>query len=41
MKKSMACRRIGIYGNAKSILRKSVDELKDLKSRKLELSISE
>ena len=28
-------RRVGIYGNAKSILRKSVDELRDLKSRKL------
>jgi len=28
-------RRVGIYGNAKSILRKSVDELKALKSRKL------
>ncbi len=28
-------RRVGIYGNAKSILRKSVDELKDLKERKL------
>jgi len=28
-------RRVGIYGNAKSILRKSVDELRDLKNRKL------
>ncbi len=28
-------RRVGIYGNAKSILRKSVDELKALKERKL------
>jgi radical SAM superfamily enzyme YgiQ (UPF0313 family) len=28
-------RRVGIYGNAKSILRKSVDELKELKERKL------
>ncbi len=28
-------RRIGTYGNAKSILRKSVDELKELKARKL------
>jgi len=28
-------RRVGIYGNAKSILRKSVDELKVLKNRKL------
>ena len=28
-------RRIGIYGNAKSILRKSVDDLKELKERKL------
>ncbi len=28
-------RRVGIYGNAKSILRKSVDELKALKNRKL------
>lgn len=28
-------RRVGIYGNAKSILRKSVDELRDLKKRKL------
>ncbi len=28
-------RRIGMYGNAKSILRKSVDELRELKARKL------
>ena len=28
-------RRVGIYGNAKSILRKSVEELKELKERKL------
>ena len=28
-------RRVGIYGNAKSILRKSVEELKELKDRKL------
>ena len=28
-------RRVGIYGNAKSVLRKSVDELKVLKNRKL------
>lgn len=28
-------RRVGIYGNAKSILRKSADELKELKERKL------
>jgi len=28
-------RRVGIYGNAKSILRKSMDELKALKNRKL------
>jgi len=28
-------RRVGIYGNAKSILRKSVSELKELKERKL------
>lgn len=28
-------RRVGIYGNAKSILRKSVSELKELKDRKL------
>ena len=28
-------RRVGIYGNSKSILRKSVDELKALKNRKL------
>ena len=28
-------RRVGIYGNAKSILRKSVDELKELRDRKL------
>ena len=28
-------RRVGIYGNAKSILRKSVEELKELRDRKL------
>ncbi|MBP1718973.1 MAG: oxygen-independent coproporphyrinogen oxidase, Fe-S oxidoreductase, partial [Deltaproteobacteria bacterium] len=28
-------RRVGIYGNAKSILRKSVEELRELKERKL------
>ena len=30
-------RRIGIYGNAKSILRKSVDQLKELKGNKLSI----
>jgi radical SAM superfamily enzyme YgiQ (UPF0313 family) len=34
-KKIRGLRRVGIYGNAKSILRKSVDELKALKARKL------
>jgi radical SAM superfamily enzyme YgiQ (UPF0313 family) len=33
--KNRGLRRVGIYGNAKSILRKSVDELKNLKNRKL------
>lgn len=34
-KKIAGLRRVGIYGNAKSILRKSVDELKELKENKL------
>ncbi|HYB20736.1 MAG TPA: radical SAM protein [Thermodesulfobacteriota bacterium] len=34
-KKVSGLRRVGIYGNAKSILRKSVEELKALKERKL------
>ncbi len=33
--KIVGLRRIGIYGNAKSVLRKSLDELKELKERKL------
>ncbi len=35
LKKIRGLRRVGIYGNAKSILRKSVDELRALKARKL------
>lgn len=34
-KKIKGLRRVGIYGNAKSILRKSVEELRELKARKL------
>jgi len=38
--KNPGLRRVGIYGNAKSILRKSVEDLKELKDRKLESSTS-